>query len=101
MYGYLPLFNIPVGRCTRIPEVEERLEILREVRRDAGLALHLAKRRMKEGYERGKKKRHNFKVSDYIWLSGKDFDLKLPSNKLGDQQLGPFEILEKIGPLNY
>ena len=42
-YGYLPLFNIPVRRRTGIPEVEERLEILREARQDAGSALHLAK----------------------------------------------------------
>ena len=101
IYRYLPLFNIPVGRRTGIPEVEERLEILKEVRRDAGSALHLAKRQMKEGYEQGKRKGHNFKVGDYIWLSGEDIDLKLPSNKLGDRQLGPFKILEKLGPLDY
>ena len=87
LYGYLPLFNIPVGRRTSFPEVEERLEILREVRRDAGSALHLAKRRMKEGYERGKRKAHQFKVGDYVWLSGEDINLKLSSDKLGDQQL--------------
>jgi len=44
VYGYLPLFNIPVGQRTGIPEVEEHLDILREVRRDAGSALHLVKR---------------------------------------------------------
>jgi len=47
------------------------------------------------------KKGHNFKVGDYVGLSGEDIDLKLPSDKLGDCQLGPFEILEKIGPLDY
>src|SRR6187551_4082180 len=56
---------------------------------------------MKEGYKRGKRKGHNFKVGDYVWLSSEDIDLKLPSNKLRDRQLGPFEILEKIEPLNY
>jgi len=39
---------------------------------------------MKEGYKQGKRKGHNFKVGDYVWLSGEDIDLKLPSNKLGD-----------------
>jgi hypothetical protein len=100
-YGYMPHFNIPVGRRTGIPEVETRLEILREARRDAGAALHLGKRHQKEGYERGKKRAHRFKVGDYVWLSGEDIDLKLSSEKLGDRQLGPFEILEKIGPLDY
>ena len=56
---------------------------------------------MKKDYKQGKRKGHNFKVRDYIWLSREDIDLKLPSDKLGDRQLGPFEIIEKIEPLNY
>src|ERR1041384_1885063 len=72
LYGYLPLFNIPVGRQSGIPEVEQRLNILQEVRRDAGSALHLAKRHQKEGYKRGRKKGHQFRVGDYAWLSGED-----------------------------
>ena len=56
---------------------------------------------MKEGYERGKRKAHQFKVGDYVWLDGSDFKLKLSSQKLGDQNLGPFEILEKVGDLDY
>ena len=36
-----------------------------------------------------------------MWLSAEDINLQLSSKKLGDQQLGPFEILEKVGPLDY
>jgi hypothetical protein len=81
--------------------VEKRIEVLREVRKDVGAALHLTKRKQKEGYERGKKKAHQFKVGDYVWLSGEDMNLQLPSEKLGDRQLGPYEILEKVGLLDY
>ena len=49
----------------------------------------------------GKKKAHEFKVGDYAWLSAEDIDLKLSSEKLWDRQLGLFEILEKVGPLDY
>ena len=56
---------------------------------------------MKEGYERGRQKAHQFKVGDYVWLSGEDIKLKLSSEKLGDRQLGPYEILEKTGPLDW
>jgi len=56
---------------------------------------------MKEGFERGKKKAHQFAVGDFVWLDGSDFKLKLSSEKLGDQNLGPFEILEKVGDLDY
>ena len=55
----------------------------------------------KEGYERGKQKAHQFEVGDWVWLSSEDINLQLPTEKLGDQQLGPFKILEKIGPLDY
>ena len=50
-YGYLPHFNIPVGRWTGNASVEQWIEVLREARRDAGVALHLAKRKMKEGFK--------------------------------------------------
>lgn len=81
--------------------VEKRIEVLREKRKDVGVALHLAKQKQKEGYEKGKKKAHQFVVGEYVWLSGEDIDLQLPSEKLGDRQLGPYKILEKVGPLDY
>ena len=34
-------------------------------------------------------------------MDGSDFKLKLSSEKLGDQHLGPFEVLEKVGDLDY
>ncbi|GAW02685.1 pol-like protein [Lentinula edodes] len=42
-----------------------------------------------------------FKVGDFVWLSAEDINLQLSSEKLGDWQLGPYRILEKIGPLDY
>ena len=36
-----------------------------------------------------------------MWLSAEDIDLQLSSEKLGDRQLGPFEILERVGDLAY
>jgi hypothetical protein len=65
-YGYMPHFNIPVGRWTGIPEVERRLEILREARKDAGAVLHLGKRHQKK--EKGgicvaEWRRHQFTVA--------------------------------------
>ena len=56
---------------------------------------------MKEGFERGRKKAHQFKVGDHVWLSAEDINLQLSSEKLGDWQLGPYEVIEKIGNLNY
>lgn len=53
-YGYLPLFNIPVGRCSGMSGVDDCIQILREACQDAGATLHLGKKQQKEGYERGK-----------------------------------------------
>ena len=61
----------------------------------------LGKKRQKDQYERGKKKAHQFQVGDRVWLSAEDINLQLSSEKLGDRQLGPFKILEKVGPLDY
>lgn len=101
IYGYQPLFNIPIGQRTGHKDVDERIQILQEVRKDSHTALEAAKRAQKAAYEKGKKEAHKFKVGDLVWLDSKDVSLKRPSRKLSERQLGPFEILECIGDLDY
>jgi Chromo (CHRromatin Organisation MOdifier) domain len=36
-----------------------------------------------------------------VWLNSKDIKVRIPSKKLGDKYLGPFEIIEHIGDLDY
>jgi hypothetical protein len=38
-----------------------------------------------------------FKVSDKVWLEGKDITTDQPTKKLDDLRLGPCETLEKVG----
>ena len=52
-YGYLPLFNIPVGQQSGIPGVDNQIQIMKEAQQNAGAALHLGKKRQKEQYEHG------------------------------------------------
>ena len=59
------------------------------------------KKEQKAAYERGKNEAHSFEVGDFVWLDTKDINLKTPSRKLSDRQLGPFEIMEKVGELDY
>lgn len=101
VYGYTPHFNIPVGRRTGIPAVDKRLKILESVRKDVTAALESGKTAQKAAYERGKQTAHQFKVGDKVWLSTEDINLQIPSRKLGDRQMGPFEVVEKIGDLDY
>ena len=81
--------------------MDERIEMLKEVRKDTQMALEQVKKGQKEAYERGKGQAHSFEVGDFVWLDAKDISLKTPSRKLSDRQLGPFEVLEKIGDLDY
>ena len=101
VYGYQPLFNIPVGQRTGRADVDDRIELLKELRKDTRVALEAVKKEQKAAYERGKNEAHSFEVGDFVWLDAKDINLKTPSRKLSDRQLGPFEIMEKVGELDY
>src|SRR5215470_16004467 len=84
VYGYQPLFNIPVGQRAGHADVDDRIETLKEVQKDTQAALEQAKKEQKAAYERGKRDAHEFKVGDFVWLDAKDVNLKTPSRKLSD-----------------
>ena len=101
VYGYTPDFTIPAGKHTNIPALDERLDRMAHVRKEAESALRQTKAKMKEEYEAAKKRAHLFKIGDQVGLSTKDLSIDQPSPKLGPRQLGPFKVLEKIGDLDY
>ena len=101
MYGYQPDFTLPVGRSSNIPALDQRLEKLREARKDAEAALRLSKERMKADYERGKKRSHEFDIGDKVWLDAKNIKIHQESIKLGPKRLGPFEVVGRVGELDY
>ncbi|EEB93840.1 hypothetical protein MPER_07457, partial [Moniliophthora perniciosa FA553] len=102
VYGYRPDFTIPAGqRANKFPALEARLEGLKKIREEAEAALRMGKEKMKEAYEEGKRKAHEFKVGDKVWLSAKDIKVHQASRKLGPRQLGPYEVVERIGDLDY
>ena len=81
--------------------MDDRVEMLKEVRKETEAALEQVKREQKAAYEKGKREAHEFQVGDFVWLDAGDIKLKTPSRKLPDRQLGPFEIVERIGDLDY
>ena len=101
VYGYTPDFTIPAGKHSNIPALDERLDRMAHIRKEAEAALRQTKLRMKEEYEAAKKRAHLFKPGDMVWLSSKDIKVHQPSAKLGPCQLGPFKVLEKVGELDY
>ena len=101
VYGYTPLFNLPIGKNSGIRGVDNRMARLAEVKTDVEAALRMEKAHQKEDFEAGKHTAHEFSVDDFVWLNGKDIKRKVASRKLGDIQLGPYKVLEKIGNLDY
>jgi len=100
-YGYRPNFTIPIEKATSFPAVDQRLQKLREARKEAESALRISKERMKEDYEKGKKKAHEFQEGDLVWLDSKAIKIKQPANKLGPKRLGPYPVSEKVGDQDY
>uniref|UniRef100_A0A0W0GF46 Reverse transcriptase-rnase h-integrase n=1 Tax=Moniliophthora roreri TaxID=221103 RepID=A0A0W0GF46_MONRR len=102
VYGYRPDFTIPAGRrMNKFLALEARLEGLKKIQEEAEAALWMGKEKMKEAYEEEKRKVHEFKVGDKVWLSAKDIHIHPASRKLGPRQLGPYEVVEHIGDLDY
>jgi transposase InsO family protein len=51
VYGYRPDFTVPIGKQSNMPSLDERLDRLADVRKEAKAALRLSKERMKEQFE--------------------------------------------------
>ena len=101
IYGYRPDFTVPAGKRSGIPSLDERLDNMARVRKEAEAALRLSKQKMKEDYERGKKHAHEFKPGDLVALTAKDIKIHQESPKLGPRQLGPFKVLERTSDVDY
>lgn len=101
VYGYQPDFTLIAGGQSNMPKVTEHIEWLKEIRKEAEAALHMAKEQMKEAYKKGKHRAQLFKAGDRVWLDAKDIAIHQKSRKLGPKRLGPFKVLEQKSDLNY
>jgi hypothetical protein len=101
IYGYRPDFTVPIRKQSNMPSLDERLDRLANVRKEAEAALRLFKEWMKEQFERNKRSAHVFNVGDMVWLTAKDIKIHQKTPKLGLRQLGPYKVLERIGDLDY
>jgi hypothetical protein len=58
-----------------MPSLDERLDCLADIRKEAEVALQLSKEQMKEQFERNKRLTHVFNVGDMVWLMAKDIKI--------------------------
>lgn len=99
--GYVPEFHISVNPMSQVPAAMDRLKVLAEVREDTRAALDAAAERMKHYYDKHVREAPVFQVGDKVWLDAKNLRIKQPSTKLSHKQLGPFEVLQCVGELDY
>lgn len=84
-----------------VPKADERLKVLAEVREDTKAALDLAAERMKEFYDRHVQEAPIFEIGDKVWLSAENLKIKQPSRKFSHKRLGPYEVMQRVGELDY
>jgi hypothetical protein len=101
LYGYQPDFTLPAGKPTKIPTLDQCLQLLCEARKEAEAALQMNKEQQKDLFEADKNQAHEFQVGNKVWLSAKNVHIHHASQKLGPRQLSPYTITKKIGPLVY
>ena len=101
LYGYDPEFTIaPSPDLSIVPAADRRLEDLRLAQDDAKAALEVAADRMKRYYDRARDEAPTFEVGDRVWLDATN--IRMPgARKLLPRRLGPYEIEQVVGELNY
>ena len=101
IYSYLPEFQMSLNPNSQVPAADEQLHLLKEAQEDARAALQLTAERMKHFYDHGVLKAPQFQIGDKVYLERETHPKREPTSKLASKRDGPYQILEKIGELNY
>ena len=71
---------------------------MKEIHEEAGATLSKARDDMTCYADQHRGSAPEYNVGDKVWLSTKDIKINCPSQKLAEQQLGPFEIVKVMSP---
>lgn len=85
----------------QVPAGDDHAEFLRLGFEEVHASLKLANEKTKEFYDRHHRDTPQWDKGDKVWLSHENVETDRPSRKLSHQQLGPYEIVEKIGSHAY
>lgn len=72
LYEYCPDFTVPVNKHFNIFLLNNRLDCMVQIRKEAEAALYQTKDKIKADYKKNKSTSHIFKVKDKIWLLTKN-----------------------------
>ncbi|KAF8641354.1 hypothetical protein AX16_010026 [Volvariella volvacea WC 439] len=98
MMGYHPKAIPDHPEPSYIPDINKRLRILTEARKEAIAAHELARAHMTKW---NSTKYIPFKVGEQVWLEAKNIKTHRIAKKLAPKREGPFKITKVLGPVTF
>lgn len=104
--GYNPKFLpteliTPSDKQIDNPKANAMIQNLHDIQKELVEHLHTAASEMKKYADRDRQDITSFKVGDKVYISNKNIKTTRPSETLDYRNLGPVEIIERIGNLAY
>src|SRR5712672_1187575 len=94
--GYTPLAHQPSRDTTAVPDLNARIQLIKEAREQAQEALKRTQEAMvKESKFKG------FEIGNKVWLEGTNIKRPYNSQKLSPKRYGPFKVVAKISHVAY
>ena len=90
--------GIESRRAGKLEPAKEIAKQMKEIHEEASAVLSKACDDMTHYADQHRGSAPEYKVGDKVWLSTKDIKINRPSQKLAEQQLGPFEIVKVVSP---
>jgi hypothetical protein len=95
-YGLNPRMGFEPRKSGKHPAAEDFVAKMKKIHEEAQSALKKAQDDMKVYADRKRSDAPEYQVGDKVWLSTKNLNMKRPTRKLAEKQVGPYEILEII-----
>ena len=98
-YGYHPVYT---NRASpdQVRTLPDRLHQIHEVHARCQLAIEKAQKAYKQYADCGRQDL-SFAIGDRVWLEAYNLSTDAPSKKLAVKRLGPYTVLESVGPASY
>ncbi|CCO34623.1 hypothetical protein RSOLAG1IB_09414 [Rhizoctonia solani AG-1 IB] len=98
LYGWQPTLT-PSNVATDVLEANKLANTIQKQWEEVAATLHQSKSQLVEGQDT--EVTISLEIREEAWLDTKNINLKTKSNKLTEQRLGPFKVMEKISDCAY
>jgi hypothetical protein len=100
-YGQHPWKGVEPRGPSRNVSAQEFANHMKRTHNNAKAALEKAAKAMKHAYDKKKAPSREYSPGDKVWLEATNIKTTRPSKKLDNKRLGPFPVIEKVGPAAY